>query len=86
MRKSLVALPLVLLLSGIALAITEKQATVIPVLEQLKCERVPSRVIGGPQKFKVSKATVELLTRLLEKGGTLTVENDGSVKIDEPGQ
>ena len=66
-----------------AYAITEKQATVSPALEALKLGLVPSKVIDGPQTYKVTKETIDLLTKLHKEGGTIVLENDGKLTIKE---
>lgn len=68
---------------GTALAITENQAIVMPVLQSLKFEPIPSKVLGGPQKFKITKATIEHLQKALDDGSVIIVQNNGSIKIEK---
>lgn len=72
---------LVLLSAGIALAITENQATVAPVLEQLKLKHLPSEVIGGPQKYEITNETLELLTKAKKSGKVIVLKPDGSIEL-----
>lgn len=85
MQKFVVPVVLGLLVSlvlvGTVMAITKEQATVLPVLETLKLERVKSKVIGGPQKFKVTKETLELLKDAMDKGHVIILENNGTITI-----
>jgi hypothetical protein len=64
-------------------AITEDQAKVIPVLETLQLEPVKSKVIGGPQKFKVTKKTLDLLKKAMDDGHVIILDNDGTIKIEK---
>jgi hypothetical protein len=65
------------------LAITQDQARVIPVLKTLKLEAIPSKLIGGPQKYKVTKETIELLQDALDEGKVIVLQNDGSIAIEK---
>lgn len=58
---------------------TQNQALVTGVLGELKFEHVPNNppVMGGPQKYTVTDATIEHITKL--KGKTLVVESGGEV-------
>lgn len=86
MKKGLIAVvaSIGIALAGVsaAYAITEAQAQVIPVLETLKMEPVKSKVIGGPQRFKVTKETLKLLQKAMDDGKTVVVESDGSIKFE----
>ncbi len=77
------AIVLVGLTVASAYAITEAQSTVLPALKALKLALVPSKVIGGPQTFKVTQDTVDLMSKLLKEGGTITLENNGSLTIHD---
>ncbi|MBA2116063.1 hypothetical protein [Bremerella alba] len=81
--KKLAALgvTLVLLTAGVALAITENQAMVAPVLEQLKLKHMPSEVIGGPQKYQITDETLELLTKAKKSGQVIVLKPDGSIEL-----
>lgn len=68
---------------GTVFAITQDQARVIPVLKTLKLELIPSKVIGGPQKYKVTKETMELLQEALDEGKVVVLQNDGSITIEK---
>lgn len=65
-----------------AYAITEAQSHVIPALEALKLKPVKSEVIGGPQKFKVTKETLDFLNKAMKDGKSIVVEGDGSIKVE----
>ena len=58
---------------------TQNQALVSAALQQLKLERVPdpSGGLGGPQKLKVTKDTVEYVKSL--EGKTFVVDSSGEV-------
>ena len=61
--------------------ITEAQSFVTGALDDLKFELVPSRVVGGPQKYRVTQATVNHLQKLMKENRSVVVENNGSIKI-----
>lgn len=68
---------------GVAYAITEDQAKVMPVLETLNLELVKSKVIGGPQKYKVTQKTLDLLKKTMDDGHVIILDNDGTIKIQK---
>lgn len=57
---------------------TQEQATVGGALSNLGFESVPSEVLGGPAKYKVTADTLQKL----KEGTVLTVDSAGSVSID----
>ncbi len=63
--------------------ITQDEALVSAALGSLKFESVPPppRIVGAPPKFKVSKATLDYLTKLMKEGKTIEVQGNGSIKI-----
>jgi hypothetical protein len=63
--------------------ITEKQGIVAPAMEELKLELVQSKVIGGPQRYKVTKATIDHLQKLMKEGKVIVLNNDGSLTIEK---
>jgi hypothetical protein len=63
--------------------ITEKQGMVCPAIEELKLEAVKSKVIGGPQRYKVTKATIDYLQKLMKEGKVIIVNNDGSITTEK---
>jgi hypothetical protein len=63
--------------------ITEKQGIVAPALEELKLQLVPSKVIGGPQRYTVTKATIDHLQKLMKEGKVIVLNNDGSLTIEK---
>ena len=63
--------------------ITENQGMVCPAIEKLKLEVVKSKVIGGPQRYKVTKATIDYLQKLMKEGKVIVVNNDGSLTIEK---
>jgi hypothetical protein len=63
--------------------ITEKQGIVAPAMEELKLELVKSKVIGGPQRYKVTKATIDHLQKLMKEGKVIVLNNDGSLTIEK---
>ncbi|MEW4562643.1 hypothetical protein AB1K70_08965 [Bremerella sp. JC770] len=83
--KKLFAISLVglLLTAGSVLAITENQATVAPVLEQLKLKSLPSKVIGGPQTYAITDETIELLTKAKKAGKVVVLKPNGSIELVE---
>ena len=84
MKKFVVpALLLGLVCAGSLYAITKDQATVIPVLETLQLAPIKSKVIGGPQKFKVTQKTIDLLQKTMDDGHVIILGNDGSIKIEK---
>src|ERR1051325_797350 len=82
----LLALVAVAASAGSARAITRDQALVGGVLNELKLELVPSDVIGGPQKYKVTKKTIKHLQELLNEGKLIVLEGDGSIKVVDDGE
>jgi hypothetical protein len=86
MKTSLLAATVALGLGLVALndayAITEAQSYVVGVLESLKMTLVKSKVIGGPQKFKVTKGTLELLKNAADEGKVVVVDSEGKVTIE----
>ncbi len=77
----IVGLGIALAMSGVAFAITQNQALVAPSLVALKFEHVPSKVIGGPQEYAVTQATIDLLTRLMKEKKHVTLENNGALTV-----
>lgn len=70
-----------LITAGTAWAITENQAMVAPVLEQLKLEAVPSKVIGGPQTYKITNETIELLKEAKKEGKHIVLKPSGEIEF-----
>ncbi len=66
-----------------AMYITQNCALTTGNLNELKFEQQPneSKMVGGPQSFKVSKGTIEYLEQLMKDGKTIEVQNDGGIKI-----
>jgi len=81
--KKLFAISLVCLFlsAGTVFAITQSQATVAPVLEQLKLKSIPSKVIGGPQKYAITDETIELLTKAKKAGKVVVLKPNGSIEL-----
>lgn len=61
--------------------ITEAQSYVTGALDSLRFEIVPSGVVGGPQKYRVTQATVNHMQKLMRENRSVIVQNDGSIKI-----
>jgi len=78
------SLLVVVAVAALAMGITREQSLVSGVLTTLKFESVKAEggLIGGPQKFKITKESIDYLAKLLEDGNTLVIENNGSVKIE----
>ena len=72
-------------LLGPNLLITQDAALVGGALSTLKFESAPGKekVIGGPPKFKITKATLDYLTELHKSGKTIEVQNNGAIKVLE---
>lgn len=86
MRKAVLtgaALLAIALSSSVALAITETQAIVIPVLENLKLKPIQSKVIGGPQKFRVTKETLDLLKKTMDDGKVIVLDSQGKITFEK---
>ena len=66
-----------------AMYITQNCAIVTGTLNELKFEQQPNqtKMIGGPQNFKVTKATIDYLQQLQKDNKTIEVENDGAIKV-----
>lgn len=81
--KKLAALSVafVLLSAGVVLAITESQAAVAPVLQELKMKPIPSKVLGGPQKYEITDETIEFLTKAKKSGKVVVLKSDGSIEL-----
>jgi hypothetical protein len=84
--KKLVALLVVCAALGMltgAMFITQNAGLVSGALTELKFELQPGspNLIGGPPQMKVTKATLEYLTKLLKDGKIVEVQNDGAIKI-----
>ncbi|MGD9721065.1 MAG: hypothetical protein AB7O59_03305 [Pirellulales bacterium] len=83
-RVALIAVALVALASvGANYLISQDAALAGGVLATLKFERVAPKpdVIGAPPKFKVSKQTIEFLTKAMKDGSIVQVNNNGSVEV-----
>jgi hypothetical protein len=65
-------------LTGASLLITQDQAIVSGIVEELKFEfeAPPRGIVGAPPVFKASKATLKFL-----EGKRFQIENDGSIKV-----
>ncbi len=66
-----------------AMYITLNCALTTGNLNELKFEQQPneSKIVGGPQNFKVTKGTIEYLEQLMKDNKTIEVQNDGGIKI-----
>lgn len=64
-----------------AMAITEAQSYAIPAVEALGLEYIESEEIGGPQKYRITQKTLNLLTKYAKERRTIIVENDGSITV-----
>ena len=54
-------------------------------LSTLKFESIPPQPrVVEPPKFKVTKATIEHLEKLMKEGKTIEVQGNGALKILEP--
>ena len=69
---------------GAHLLVTQVQAAVDSAMIAPKLEVVPSNtgLTGAPTTYKVTQRTVDHLTKLLKDGKTITVNPDGSVKVN----
>lgn len=74
---------LVLLSAGAALAITQSQATVAPVLKELKLKPIPSKLIGGPQKYEITDDTIKFLTEAKKAGKVVVLKGDGAIVLED---
>ena len=86
MRKSLLVLLAVLGLVGVAGAnlITQDEAKVGGVLQELKLESVKPKdptIVGAPPRYRVTKATIDYLEKLMKDGKMIEVQGNGSLKI-----
>lgn len=63
-------------------AATELQYTVGQALETLKMEFVPNGVVGGPQRFRVTVKTVEILLKAVKEGYDIIVDSDGTIRFE----
>jgi hypothetical protein len=86
LMKNLATAAIVLALAGTALGamyITQNCALTTGNLNELKFEQQPneSKMIGGPQSFKVTKGTIDYLEQLMKDNKTIEVQNDGGIKI-----
>jgi hypothetical protein len=63
--------------------ITETQSLVGSVFEELKLESMPSKVIGGPQRYKVTKKTLDHLKKLMDEGKIIVVGGDGKITVEK---
>jgi len=68
---------------GASRLITQNEALVSAALGSLKFESVPppAGIVGAPPKFKVTKATLAHLEKLMKEGKTIEVQGNGSIKI-----
>jgi hypothetical protein len=66
---------------------TQKEATVMGALEELKYEHKPDPggKIGGPADFRVTEDTIKFLEKLHKDGSTIIVNAEGKVEIDGKG-
>ncbi len=66
-----------------AMYITENAGLVGGALKELKFDQLPGnpKLIGAPPEFKVTKETIDFLTKLQKDGKTIAVQNDGSIKL-----
>jgi hypothetical protein len=86
-RMALIAIALVAVsCAGANYLISQDAALASGVLTTLKFEPVPGKpdVIGAPPKFKVSKETIEFLTKAMKDGSIVQVNNNGSVEVVAP--
>jgi hypothetical protein len=74
---------LVVVAAVAVMGITREQSLVGSVLTTLKLESVPAKggLIGGPQEYKVTQATVDHLQKLLKDGKTLVIDAKGELKV-----
>ena len=84
--KSLITSAILVCISATAIGanlnlITEAQSYVSGALDNLKFELLPSGVVGGPQKYRVTQATVNHMQKLMRENRSVIVQNDGSIKI-----
>jgi hypothetical protein len=88
--KKLVAIALVVVCCMGAALITQNESLVSAGLKELKFESVPApkvdgkSVMGAPPQFKVTKETIEFLTKLQKDGKVIQVDGDGKVEIVKP--
>jgi hypothetical protein len=73
---------LALVVVSTAYAITEAQAHVGGALQALKLKSLPSKVIGGPQKYEVTQDTIDFLTKAKKDGKTIVVAGNGSITLE----
>lgn len=87
MKKTICTAAIILAISFVSVnqlfAVTEVQSGIMGALEKLKMTLVKSKVIGGPQKFKITKETIELLKKSMDEGKVIVVDGDGSLKIEK---
>lgn len=73
---------LALVVASTAYAITEAQGHVGGALQALKLKSVPSKVIGGPQKYEVTQDAIDFLTKAKKDGKTIVVAGNGSITLE----
>lgn len=64
-----------------AWAITEAQSYTCPAVEALGLEYVDTGKIGGPQQYRVTQKTINLLTKYAKEKRTIVIQNDGSLVV-----
>lgn len=69
---------------GASLLVSQIQAAVDSAMVQLKLEVVPtnSGLTGKPTTYKVTKRTIDHLTKLMDTGRTITVDSSGTIRIE----
>jgi hypothetical protein len=72
---------------GATLLATQVQAAVDAAMIGLKLEVVPSStgLTGAPATYKVTQRTVDYISKLLKDGKTITVNTDGTIKVNRAG-
>jgi hypothetical protein len=86
MKRTLMAVAGVVALGFVAanLNISQPQAITDGVLMELKLEQQPNTtgLIGGPTKFKITKATLDHLTKLHHDGKVIVATSNGSIHVE----
>jgi hypothetical protein len=72
-------------LLGANLLISQDAALVGGALATLKFESAPAatKAIGGPPRYKISKATLDYLAQLQKEGKLIEVQNNGAIQVLE---
>ncbi len=82
-KLALLGVTFVLMSAGALWAITENQAAVAPLLNELKLKAVPNKLIGGPMKYEITDETIELLTKAKKAGQLIVLKPNGSIEFSK---